>query len=107
MTPEAKVKKQVRDLLDKAEVYYFMPFGGGYGRAGVPDIVCCVNGFFLAIECKAGQGKTTALQERELENIRMSGGMALVVYEEDMHIVQSAIQLLKMRNGIQGIPYEA
>lgn len=97
MTPEAKVKKQVRDLLDTEGVYYFTPFGGGYGRAGIPDIVCCVNGFFLAIECKAGKGQTTALQERELENIRMSGGLALVVYEGDFHIVSSAVLVLQQR----------
>lgn len=97
MTPEAKVKKQVRAILDKEEVYHFNPFGGGYGRAGILDIICCVNGYFLAIECKAGKGKTTALQEREIDNIRMSGGMALVVYEGDLHVVYSAIQLLKMR----------
>lgn len=106
MTPEAIVKGKVRRILDTEEVYYFMPPGSGYGRAGIPDIVGCVNGFFLAIECKAGKGKTTALQERELKNIRMSGGVAMVVYDADMHLVYSTIQLLKMRNGIQGIPYD-
>ena len=57
MTPEAKTKQRVRKLLDAAAAYHVNPFGGGYGRAGIPDIIACVNGFFLAVECKAGKGK--------------------------------------------------
>lgn len=99
MTPEAKTKQRVRKILADAEVYHFNPFGGGYGRAGIPDIVACVNGFFLAIECKAGKGKTTALQDRELEDIRAAGGMALVVYDdiEDITRLADILWLLKQR----------
>jgi Archaeal holliday junction resolvase (hjc) len=86
MTPEAKTKKKVRALLDEVMVYHFNPFGGGYGRAGIPDIIACVNGYFLAIECKAGKGKTTALQDRELENIRAAGGVTLVIYDTEEDI---------------------
>lgn len=99
MTPEAKVKAQVRKILDDAGAYHFNPFGGGYGRAGIPDIIACVNGFFLAIECKAGNGKTTALQDRELENIRAAGGVTMVVYnnDEDMVKLNNVIWLLQQR----------
>ena len=55
MTPEASVKNEIKKMLDAHEVYYFMPAANGYGRAGIPDIVCCINGCFLAIECKAGK----------------------------------------------------
>ena len=100
MTPEAKCKKHVRDILDTNGVYHFMPFGGGAGRAGIPDIICCVNGFFLAIECKAGKGKTTALQDRELGRIRTAGGTALVVYDTDdeMRRLHSVLQLQRIRS---------
>jgi len=78
-TPEAKVKAQVRKMLEAAGVYFFMPPANGYGRAGIPDIICCVRGRFLAIECKAGKGKTTALQDRELQRINDAMGVAIVV----------------------------
>jgi hypothetical protein len=39
MTPEAKTKQRVRKILDDANVYHFNPFGGGYGRAGIPETV--------------------------------------------------------------------
>jgi Holliday junction resolvase len=81
MTPEAKVKAAVKKILDAHKVYHFSPASNGYGRVGIPDIICCIEGFFLAIECKAGNGKTTALQDRELDAIASAGGTALLINE--------------------------
>jgi Holliday junction resolvase len=97
-TPEGKVKAKVVAALKDEGVYYFFPATGGYGRSGVPDIVCCVNGKFLAIECKAGTNKPTALQVREIENIRLSGGIAVVTNEENWDMVRDLVRKLKERN---------
>ena len=83
-TPESKVKAKVVAALKRAGVYYFFPVMGGYGRSGIPDIIVCANGRFIAIECKAGKNTTTALQEFELAKIRQSGGTAIVVNEDNM-----------------------
>lgn len=80
-TPEKKVKNAVRKMLANHGVYHFMPPGMGLGRSGIPDIIGCYNGRFIAIECKAGKGKTTALQERELIAICNAGGFTFVVNE--------------------------
>jgi len=85
MTPEAKVKKKVKEILDQMGVYHFSPMQNGMGRAGIPDIIGCLDGQFLGIECKAGRGTTTALQERELTRIQNAGGYALVVNEENIN----------------------
>lgn len=80
MTPEGKVKKQVKDLLDKTPgCWYFMPATYGYGRSGTPDIIGCHCERFFAIECKANGNKPTALQEAAMEKIRVAGGIAVVV----------------------------
>lgn len=84
MTPEAKVKRKVTDILKKLECYYFYPATGGYGKSGVPDIVACFRGVFVGIECKAGKNKPTLLQERNLDQIRSAGGLALVVNENNL-----------------------
>jgi len=84
-TPEAKVKKKVKEILDQMGVYHFSPMQNGMGRAGIPDIIGCLEGQFLGIECKAGKGTTTALQERELTRIQNAGGYALVVNEENIN----------------------
>lgn len=84
MTPEAKVKAKVKKILDEMGAYYFMPATGGFGRSGVPDIVGCINGRFFGIECKAGSNKPTALQEKELRRITETGGVALLINEDNI-----------------------
>ena len=83
-TPEAKVKKRIRAVLDRLNIYYAMPIGTGYGNSGVPDFLCCHQGLFIAIEAKAGKGKTTALQDYHLEKIAAAGGVAMVVNENNV-----------------------
>ena len=78
-TPEGKVKVAVVKLLNKYSVYYFFPATHGYGRSGVPDIVCCVKGHFLGIECKAEGKNMTALQFKESDKIKAAGGYFLMV----------------------------
>ena len=56
----------------------------GLGRAGIPDIIACHRGRFIAIECKAGDNQPTALQSRELEAITNAGGLAFVVRESNL-----------------------
>ena len=84
MTPEGKVKTKVVKILKELNVYYFYPVMGGFGRSGIPDIICCVAGYFFGIECKAGKNKPTPLQEAEMEKIRTAGGGALVVNENNL-----------------------
>ena len=83
-TPEAKVKKQIRKILDTTRCYYAMPIGSGFGNSGVPDFLVCHQGTFVGIEAKAGKGKTTALQENNLKRIRDAGGVAVVVNEANI-----------------------
>ncbi len=92
VTPEKKVKDKVVKILKEFGVYYFFPATYGFGRSGVPDIVCCLEGNFFAIECKAGKNKPTALQEREIEAIRKTKGVALVVNEENIDHVRILIE---------------
>ncbi len=91
MTPEAKVKLKVRRLLDALEIYYFFPPANGYGRAGIPDIILCHASLFGAIECKAGKGKLTALQERELDRINAAGGFTFVANENNLEELRWAM----------------
>jgi hypothetical protein len=96
-TPEALVKKRIRKILDAAGVYYAMPIGTGYGNSGVPDFLCCFNGEFLAIEAKAGKGKTTALQDKHLVAILAAGGRTLIINEEqlELQVLEAVLENMK------------
>ena len=90
-TPEGKVKKAVRQVLDGLGAYYVMPVTGGYGRQGAPDFLVCHQGKFYGIETKAGKGKLTALQELNLKKIIDCGGVALVIREADVEFLPSLL----------------
>ena len=90
-TPEGKVKDKVVKILKQYGVYYFFPVTGGYGASDIPDIICCHNGRFIAIECKAGKNKTTPLQDAHIARIRAAGGVAVVINEENVDGTINAI----------------
>jgi hypothetical protein len=94
MTPEAKVKAKVRKLLDGLRIYYFFPATHGYGRSGVPDIIGCFMGLFVAIECKAGKGQLTGLQELELTKIKAAGGFTFVAREDNIDELKEKLTCL-------------
>ena len=96
-TPEKNVKNKVVEVLKAHGVYYFFPTTYGMGRSGVPDIICCYHGRFIAIECKAGAGKTTALQDRDLELIKKAGGVQMVVNEKNVGEVAVLLNVLRKR----------
>lgn len=95
MTPEAKVKKKVAAILRKRGVYYFYPVTGGFGKSGVPDIIGSFRGWFIGIECKAGKNKPTDLQQHNIDAIIASGGVAVVINEENIQSVETLLNKLE------------
>lgn len=87
LTPEKKVKNKVTSLLKERGAYYFYPVTGGFGRSGVPDIIACYYGRFIAIECKAGSNTLTALQRKNMDEILRCHGHALQVNEDNIYEV--------------------
>lgn len=53
--------------------------GGMYGTAGIPDIICCYKGLFVAFEVKTEAGKITKLQEATIRRINDAKGKAYKV----------------------------
>lgn len=49
-------------------------------KSGVPDLLVCWFGRFIAIEVKRPTGKVTKLQEYKIGQINSAGGVAFVAY---------------------------
>ena len=107
MTPEGKVKDQVKKALKARDAYYVMVVPTGYGSGvGIPDFVACVPltitesmvgqtvGVFTGIETKApGKIKnTTPNQKKHLRDIADSSGVAVVV--DDVEKAEMFLDLL-------------
>ena len=56
---------------------------GMYGTAGIPDVICCLDGRFFAFEVKTPEGRLTKLQEHTIQTIKDAGGHAYVVRSVD------------------------
>ena len=50
-------------------------------KRGIPDLLLCINGWFVAIELKIPGEDATPLQKWNLESIAMAGGMGFIVDE--------------------------
>ncbi len=77
-TPEGKVKLKVRELLARYNVYVFSPVQTGFG-ARTLDLICCHQGLFFAIECKAPGKKMTEQQCAIAERIERSLGTVFCI----------------------------
>lgn len=94
-TPESKVKDRVKKILDKfPSTYKIMPMTGGYGNSGAPDIIACIKGKFIAVECKANFNKPTALQLKNLNAIVAAGGHAFVVDDTSIGVFIMTLDLV-------------
>lgn len=97
MTPEGRVKAQVKKILDsyKPDLWYFMPIPRY--QAGIPDFIGCYYGKLFAVETKAGNNKPTGLQANVISSINRAWGHAIVVNEKNM---DELVQLINKLGGI-------
>jgi len=83
MSERSIVTKVLRYLKTVPGCFCWKEHGGMYGTAGIPDIIACVNGRFVAFEVKTASGKATKLQEATIRKILNAGGVAAVVRSVD------------------------
>lgn len=76
-TPEGYEKDEIKKYLDSIGAWYFCPYMAGFGKSGVPDIICCIKGFFWAIEVKRPGKAPTTIQRRRMQEIETAEGFAV------------------------------
>lgn len=79
MLEKSITNKILKYLKSQPECFAFKEHGGMYGTSGIPDIICCYKGKFMAFEVKTEKGKLSKLQEITIEKIRQAGGVAFKV----------------------------
>ena len=89
---EKWVKAQVVKILKDVGAYYFYPVASGYMSIGVPDIVACIKGRFVGIECKCGMNTPTTLQQKNIDAIIANGGVAIVINEGALDTLKKILE---------------
>mgnify|MGYP002521495493 CR=1 FL=1 len=82
MAGEKNFENKIKLYLESKNCWFVKFFANRMTKVGVPDLLACVNGFFVAIEVKASKGKPTELQLWNREKIRESGGISIIIYPE-------------------------
>ena len=94
MAEEKRLENKIKKFLEDEGAWFVKYFGCAFTKSGVPDLLCCVKGKFVAIEVKAENGRLSELQKYNLEEIRKAGGIALAVKPSDFENLKQAIREL-------------
>lgn len=90
---ERDLVRKISEYLKKVQgLFYWKEHGGQYGTAGIPDIIVCYKGRFIAFECKVENNKPTVLQDMTIKQIYKAGGYAVVV--RSLEEVKEAIETM-------------
>ena len=96
MAAEKEFENKVKAFLKEQGCWYVKYWGGGgYTRAGVPDLLICCNGHFIGLELKAPTGRPSELQKVELRRIKEAGGLGILLYPEGFEKFKKLIIALK------------
>lgn len=106
-TPEAKVKKMVRDVLNDFRkivecsgyhvdnLYQFWPVPSGFGASSL-DVIVTYYGRAIYIETKAPGKKPTPRQELTIAETKAAGAIVLVIdSEQGCHELRVILQKIK------------
>lgn len=112
MAEEKSFENKVKDWLESKGIYeagtpqnkktlaekgwFFKVWGGGYQKSGIPDLIICVNGFFISCELKSKTGRPSELQKKNTAAINQSNGIGVILYpdgfEQFKKIIEGVIQ---------------
>ena len=112
MAAEKQFENKVKDWLESKGIYdagtpqnektvreigwFLKVWGGGMQKSGIPDLLLCVNGFFISCELKSKTGRPSILQTKNTVAINQSNGIGIVLYpdgfEEFQKIILGVIQ---------------
>lgn len=96
MAQEKQFENKIKKYLDDMGAWHIKYWAGAqFTKSGIPDILACVGGHFVAIEVKAQNGTPSELQLHTIEQIKNSLGFAFVVYPSGWEELKSFLDDLK------------
>jgi Holliday junction resolvase len=96
MGEEQKYQSKVLTYLRARGIYAVKIISAS--RSGVPDIICCIGGLFVAIECKSDVGSQTELQRYNERGIIDSNGIYIISKPKNFIQLKFFINNLLERN---------
>ncbi|WP_412761989.1 VRR-NUC domain-containing protein [Priestia megaterium] len=104
MAAEKNFENKIKKFLDQQGCWYVKYFANRMTKSGIPDILACVNGYFVGIEVKASNGKPSELQIYHRGKIREAGGISVIVYPEQFE--EFARLIIMLNHGFRIAAFE-
>ena len=96
MAQEKSFETKVKKFIEDSGGWQVKFFANRMTRQGIPDILACINGYFVGIEVKAQNGRPSELQLHHCRKIREAGGFAFVLYPSGFDAFKSFVNDLKI-----------
>lgn len=74
---EKDIQKKIIEYLKSENIFHFKTIA--LNKNGIPDIFCIYEGKPIFFEVKTLTGKTSKIQDYQIDRIRKSGGEAIIV----------------------------
>lgn len=88
---EKNFENKIKAFFKEKEIWYVKYFANRMTKVGIPDILANVNGYFVAVEVKASNGKPSELQKYNVNKINKSNGFAVILYPEQFETFKTLI----------------
>ena len=81
---EAQFTTKVKYFLSQHDKIKFIKIWGGgkYQKAGIPDLIACINGIYFEVELKSSTGQPSELQKYNLRLTNIANGFGILLYPE-------------------------
>lgn len=97
MAGEKNFENKIKKFLKDEGCWFVKFFANRNTKVGIPDLLCCVNGYFVAVEVKGEHGKPSDLQLWNRDKIRESGGISIILYPDHFELFKELVMTLKNR----------
>lgn len=72
--------------------YYEKRWGGGFSKAGLPDMHLVINGISMDVELKASRGRPSELQQHNIRQINEAGSLGVILYPTGFDAFQELVK---------------
>ena len=104
MAAEKHFEKKIKAYLQNEDAWFVKFFANSFTKKGIPDVLACVDGYFIGIEVKAENGHPTELQIYHCDQIRKAGGFAFILYPTGFDKFKEFIENLKKEQWTRDLP---
>nr|DAZ10087.1 MAG TPA: Nuclease [Caudoviricetes sp.] len=94
MAAEKTFENKVKKYIEGCGGWQVKFFANRMTKNGIPDILACINGYFVAVEVKAKNGKPSELQKYHVREINDTGGCAIILYPDQYEKFKQLVNYL-------------